>query len=137
MGIKKTSSPNFNKYEHRTSNTANLFTLTTRDFIRKKMRERTQRGTDIKGKKFKPYSDEYAKDKGRVKSRVTLTDTGDMLASIQHKQIENGMKMWIPAKEVEKARHVQAYGRKFFNIDKKQRAWIKKKIGKFIIKGVK
>jgi phage gpG-like protein len=43
--------------------------------------DKTGRGLDYMGRRFKPYSKAYAKKKG--KTRVDLRDTGDMLDSIK------------------------------------------------------
>ena len=50
--------------------------------------ERTQKGYDKDGDKFPPYSEEYTKSldfriAGKSKSRVDLTLSGDMLASLE------------------------------------------------------
>lgn len=154
MGIQQTSSPDFRGHKKRATDVSGAFTKTVMNHIRKKIINRTQRGTDAKLKKFKPYSNSYVEQynkrgAGKVKSKdhVTLTDTAKMLNSIRVKKIKNGMKIWIPAKgsskdgktitNADKARFIQKYGRKFFNIDKKQRAYIKRRVGRFVVRGVK
>lgn len=144
MAIIQTSRPDFRAQKKRATDTGGAFTKTVINFVRKKIIERTQRGTDAKLKKFKPYSSGYVEQynkrgAGKVKSKdhVTLTDTAKMLNSIRVKKIKNGMKVWIPASEAKKANSIQKYGRKFFNIDKKQRAYIKRRVGRFIVRGVK
>ena len=153
MGIRQTSSPDFRGHKKRATDVSGAFTKTVMNFIRKKIIDRTQRGTDAKLKKFKPYSDGYVErynkrgaGKPKSKDHVTLTDTSKMLNSIRVKKIKNGMKIWIPAKvssedgtttESDKARFIQKHGRKFFNIDKKQRAYIKRRVGRFVVRGVK
>ena len=57
---------------------------------------RTQKGKDKNNKTFKPYSAEYAKNKG---SKVNLTVTGNMLNSISHKKITNGLRFYLIGNE--------------------------------------
>lgn len=47
------------------------------------MQERTTSGKDINGRTFKPYSKEYAQQKGVTRSSVDLVLTGEMLESFE------------------------------------------------------
>lgn len=91
--------------------------------------KRTQSGKDKDLKTFKPYSKAYAKSKAKYSSKVNLTVSGNMLNSIDYKSIKNGLRFYFNAnEEKKKAKGNIGYGRKFFGIDKKQKAWIKNKL---------
>jgi hypothetical protein len=61
-----------------------------------KMVQRTAQGTDINGKSFKPYSKEYAAEKGVSRGSVDLIREGDMLDSnIKESKQKNILKIKV------------------------------------------
>ena len=65
--------------------------------------DQAAQGIDFRGKKFEPYSAQYASDKGVAQNRVSLQVTGDMLAAVQPKATKRA------AKAVVKWRGLGAY----------------------------
>ena len=94
--------------------------------------DRTMKGKDVKLMGMKSYSKDYAKYRqkhGRNK-RVNLTYSGAMLGAISTKKIPLGLRFYFSSKsETDKAIWNQKT-RKFFGIDKTQRAYLKKKLSK-------
>ncbi len=96
------------------------------------MHSRTLKGEDVTLGTFKEYSDSYKKQrskKGR-KTKPNLTYTGNMLGGMMSKKIPNGLKFtFTSSSELKKAEWNQKT-RKFFGIDKNQKASIKKTLSK-------
>ncbi len=133
MGINVRKTPNWGKYTKRLKKTNDaLYSITEGVIVG--IIKRTQSGKDEKLKSFRPYTSAYARRKGERK--VTLTDRGTMLQSIDRKIIKNGVRLYFPnATEAKKAYHNhKTYKRNFFGIDKKQKEHIKTRLGKFIVK---
>lgn len=65
--------------------------------------ERTQSGEDINGRRFKAYSEEYAKIKGTSRGDVDLTLMGDMLAGINADFERGKVKLFMEPDQVPKA----------------------------------
>ena len=133
MPIREKKKPNFKKYKRRLKNTSNAVYSVT-EFIISGIVKRTTNAKDKDNKLFKRYTTEYGKQKGTHK--VTLTDKGTMLHSIDSKKIKNGAKLFfVGGKEQAKAFHNHVtYGRKFFGLDKDQIKHIKKRLGEFLVK---
>ena len=68
-----------------------------------RMIERTQSGVDRNGREFKPYTKEYAEEKGVSRSDVDLTLLGDMLLSIQGESDGSAVQLKIEGEEAPKA----------------------------------
>lgn len=69
-----------------------------------KMVDRTTSGVDIDGKKFKPYTEEYANFKGVTRTSVDLVLEGDMLNGFEESQVsKNVLKIKIADEETPKA----------------------------------
>jgi hypothetical protein len=63
-----------------------------------KIKQHTQRGEDVNGGGFAPYSENYAdyrEKKGRRRSPVNLTFHGDMLKSMAVRNIANGVQIYF------------------------------------------
>ena len=125
MGIKVTKTPNWGKYKKRLKKTDDAL-YSVAEAIIVGIINRTQSGKDKNNKGFKAYSKSYGKA-----GRVNLTETNDMLHSIDRKKIKGGIKLYFSnTDEAKKAHGNQVkYGRKFFGIDKKQKELIKRKLG--------
>ena len=74
------------------------------ELVADKMQERTTSGKDINGNNFKPYSKEYAKQKGVTRNSVDLVLTGKMLTSFEEAQRQkNVVKVKLRDEEAPKA----------------------------------
>ena len=128
--MRVTKKPNFGKYKKRIKRSNEVLFSVAESMI-VGIINRTQSGKDKNKKGFKPYSKNTPKS-----GRVTLTDTGAMLHSIDRKKIKNGVKLFFPnTNESKKAFHNhKTLKRPFFGIDKKQLEQIKKRLGDAIVK---
>lgn len=93
---------------------------------------RTQRGKDVSLRDFKKYTKEYAQQKKKKfgGGRPNLTRSSSMLNSITSKRIKNGLKIRFDSSHEAKKAKGNMKTRKFFGLDRKQKAWIKKKLSK-------
>ena len=93
---------------------------------------RTQKGKDVNLKSFKPYSKSYktAKQKKGRTGKVDLTFTGNMLNSITHKNIKDGVRFTFSAKAERDKASWNNKIRYFFGIDKHQIKAIQKQLSK-------
>lgn len=105
------------------------------------MIERTQSGVDLNGKKFKPYTKEYAEFKGVSRGDVDLTLFGSMLSSLDGAADNDSVTLFIND-ETETAKafgHISGfeghptipngkYKRKFFGINENEAELIAAKI---------
>ena len=131
--MRVTKKPKWNKYIKRLSNLNSELALMSNDLI-SDIHTRTSSGLDYKNKPLKRYTREYAKRKGEVK--VTLVDTGEMLGSMDAKKTKTGLKLYFGSDDAKNRAYYQhvKQKRKFFNLDEKQMEFIKRKLGKFIVK---
>lgn len=129
--------PNFKKPNFRKkamSLQKNYLPLYAND-VKLSITKRTQAGKDINNKSFKKYSKEYAKKKGSV--RVNLTDTGQMLNSIDWKKIPYGVRMYFNSTEQRNKAKGNQNKRKFFGIDPTARQRLQKQLQKIYHKALK
>ena len=95
---------------------------------------RTQKGVDVKLKKFRKYSKKtkkLRKELGRKTSKVDLTMSGNMLHAIRSKKIKGGLRFYFISKvERDKAHSNQKRGRKFFGLDKLQKKSLNKALSR-------
>lgn len=96
---------------------------------------RTQSGKDINNKTFKPYSKAYAAKK--TSSKVNLTDTGQMLNSIDWKKIKYGVRMYFNSNEQRAKARGNQKTRKFFGFDPKSKERLQKKLQAIYLKALK
>jgi len=95
------------------------------------MEKRTQNGKDVNNKIFKPYSASYKKTKNKTHgSKVNLTASGKMLNNITWKMVKNGLRFYFSSKAERDKAHSNQKKRKFFGIDRRQKARIVKKLRK-------
>jgi hypothetical protein len=83
--------------------------------------QRTDRGEDAEGQKFAPYSKGYSKvrqKKGHPVGRVNLFFTGQMAASMTHKQEGNKIILFFAAPEQAKKALYNQKKRNFFALSK-------------------
>ena len=104
--------------------------------------DKTDRGIDQDGKRFAPYSQSYADEKGKTK--VDLQDTNRMLQSISARpEGKNKVKLFFRSqREANKALfHQKGLGklpeRKFFGFSKANEKAIQKEFAQFIKKQMK
>lgn len=129
MAFKK---PNFKKIEKRIVNSRikKLEQLSSEIILG--IINRTQKGKNISLQSFKRYTREYAKAKAKAhgSSKPNLTREQSMLNSITSKRLKNGIRIGFGSVSEAKKAQGNQKKRKFFGLDKKQRAWIKKKLSK-------
>ena len=93
---------------------------------------RTQSGKDVDSKTFKEYTPAYRAKKGS--SKVNLTVSNNMLHAMKYEINGSTLRFYYTGNEGKKAHGNQVKnGRKFFGLDKKQIAMLKKKIGDVIV----
>ena len=130
MGLKK--KPNFRRLEKRIikSKVQKLELLSSEIIIG--IIERSQSGKDVKLQVFNRYSKKYsiAKKKKYGSSRPNMTRSGDMLNGIGAKSLANGVRFYFTSKHEKDKASSNMRKRKFFGVDRKQKAWIKKKLSK-------
>jgi hypothetical protein len=133
VGIRVTKTPKWSKYKKKLKNLNSQMALLSNDII-SDIHTRTSSGLDSKFKPLKRYTTEYAKRKGTHK--VTLVDTGEMLGSMNAKKTKNGLKLYFGSTDANDKAYYQniEQKRKFFKLDKKQMKFIKRELGKFIVK---
>jgi len=92
--------------------------------------KRTQKGKDVNNRKFKKYSKAYGKIKSKKYGGTTpnLTATGNMLNAINQKDIKNGIRIYFIGNEEKRKAKQNQKKRKFFGVDRKQKAKIKKRL---------
>lgn len=96
--------------------------------IKDGIQQRTLSGKDVNLKSFRPYKPEYAKRKGS--NKVDLHVKGHMLSAITFDKKRYGVRFRFNSNaETDKAIGNQRL-RYFFGIDKRQIAYLKKKLGK-------
>jgi len=69
--------------------------------------DRTRAGQDYRRRRFGPYTERYAKQKGTNPSHVTLTDSGGFLDSLRMKRANGGMRVIV---EFDHRYHRRAHG---------------------------
>ncbi len=132
MGIRVTKKPNWKKYIKKLKGLNSQMALLSNDII-SDIHTRTSSGLDSKFKPLKRYTTEYAKRKGTQK--VTLVVTGEMLGSMDAKKTKKGLKLYFGSTDAnDKAYYQQKQKRNFFKLDKKQMKFIKRELGRFIVK---
>ena len=93
---------------------------------------RTQKGKDVKNRKFKGYTKEYKATKKEKygASVVNLTAGGKMLNDISWKKLPNGIRIYFKSSQQNKKAHGNQIKnkRKFFGIDPIQLQKIKQKL---------
>lgn len=130
MGIKKM--PNFRRLEKKIINdrVKKLELLSSEIIIG--IIDRTQSGKDTSLQVFNKYTKKYSQAKKRKygSSRPNLTRSGDMLNGIGAKSLPRGVRFFFTAKHERDKAAGNMRKRKFFGLDRKQKAWIKKKLSK-------
>lgn len=110
------------------------FTKLMAESIKTGISKRTRGGNDYNGKSFDPYTKAYAKKKGVSKGNVNLHVSGNMLEAMKYKITKNKLRFFYTGDEGKKAHGNQvANERKFFGVDAKQIAVLKKKIVNIIV----
>lgn len=106
--------------------------------------DRTQRGIDMHGDAFKPYSEAHKKTRikyGAQTSYVDLNMTGNMLASITHNVRGNTVTILLRAAKENAKAHGHYFGtknlprRKFFGIDAKMKKAIIQNLKNWVARG--
>lgn len=106
------------------------------------VQRRTQAGSNVKGGRFKKYTDQYRRfrqKKGRS-AKVDLTFTGRMMGAMQSRFIKPGLAVvqFSRAEEAAKAGGIEKGGRNFFGITRpKEIDAIVKEGGRLIDKAMK
>ena len=124
------SSPNFDEARRIVQDNNNLILACSE--LKVNIIHRTQRGIDVDGHSFRPYSRGYALQKEREfggSNNVNLTRTQQMLNSIVWSEIENGVVFHFSSREaMNKAYWNQIImGRKFFGATDEEKSIIKEK----------
>jgi hypothetical protein len=133
VGIRVTKKPKWKGYTRKLKKLNSKLALLSNDLI-SEIHTRTSSGVDAKYKPLKRYTRAYAKRKGTTK--VTLVDTGEMLGSMDAKKIKGGIQIYFASDAANDKAYYQhkKQGRKFFGLDKEQKEYIKRELGKFIVK---
>lgn len=110
------------------------------EYLKFRIKSRTQEGKDKSNRRFKPYSPEYKifrEKHGRPTSKVNLTFTGSMLSAMDYVATDRSVRLFFQNTEDESGAKnpIKAMGlqrnREFFGIGKGDRAGIRRIINSY------